>query len=297
MSATAQKNTQYRRPQGHAALVFFLLLGVMPLAAGLVYALLYSLGLIGYLNTGFTLQYWYIALTSKALWASLTLSLGLAVLVSAVSFFLALRCVIALHPYLKQRGVRFSLHLPLALPPLVAAFVSFQWLGGTGMLARGAHAIGLIQTTDSFPVLVNDPYYIGVFVTLLLLNFPFILLLVLDQYDRAGIPEYVHLAATLGGNSAQIRRKVIQAILVHRVLPTLVLYTVFLFGAFEVPLLLGQQSPAMISVLISQKFSKFNLADVPVAYTCAVLYAGVILVLIACFWRWHFRQSLNTEPA
>lgn len=297
MSATKQKNNLYRRPQGHAALVFFFLLGVFPLAAGLVYAGLYSLGLIGYLNTGFTLQYWYISLTSKALWASLALSLGLATTVSAVSFFLALRCVVALRPHLKQRGVRFSLHLPLALPPLVAAFVSFQWLGGTGMLARGAHAIGLIQTTDSFPVLVNDPYYIGVFVTLLLLNFPFILLLVLDQYDRVGIPEYANLAATLGGNPTQIRRKVIRAILIHRVLPTLVLYTVFLFGAYEVPLLLGQQSPAMISVLISQKFSKFNLADVPVAYTGAVLYAGVILVLIACFWRWHFRQSLNTEPA
>ncbi len=297
MSATTQKNNLYRRPQGHAALVFFFLLGVFPLVAGLVYAGLYSLGLIGYLNTGFTLQYWYISLTSKALWASLALSLGLATTVSAVSFFLALRCVIALRLHLKQRGMRFSLHLPLALPPLVAAFVSFQWLGGTGMLARGAHAIGLIQTTDSFPVLVNDPYYIGVFVTLLLLNFPFILLLVLDQYDRAGIPEYVHLAATLGGNAAQIRRKVIRAILLHRILPTLVLYTVFLFGAYEVPLLLGQQSPAMISVLISQKFSKFNLADVPVAYTGAVLYACVILVLIACFWRWHFRQSLNTEPA
>ena len=54
---------------------------------------------------------------------------------------------------------------------------------------------------------------------------------------------------------------------------------VFLFGAYEVPLLLGMQSPRMISVLIAHKFRKFDLADIPQAYVLTVLYALVVGII------------------
>lgn len=38
-------------------IAWFLTLSVLPLAAGLIYALLYSLGLAGILAEGFTLEY------------------------------------------------------------------------------------------------------------------------------------------------------------------------------------------------------------------------------------------------
>jgi putative spermidine/putrescine transport system permease protein len=295
MSDFIIRKAQFRRPKRHGAFVFFLCFGVIPLGAGLVYALLYSLGVIGYLNTGFTLQNWSNALSSKTLWSSLGLSLGISLLVSLVSFLGALRLIMVFQGDLNSRSFRFMLHLPLAIPPLVAAFISFQWLGSSGMLARMAVKLGWIQTSEQFPALVNDPYYIGVILTLLLLSFPFIFLYVLDQYKRARLHDFSHLAATLGANPAQIRRKVVQPVLMYRVLPMMVLYTVFLFGSYEVPLLLGRQSPAMISVLISQKFSKYNLEDVPLAYVGALVYAMLLLGLIFLFWRWHFRRIENSD--
>jgi putative spermidine/putrescine transport system permease protein len=71
-------------------------------------------------------------------------------------------------------------------------------------------------------------------------------------------------------------------VLLRRALPNLGLSGIFLFGAYEAPLLLGRQSPRMISVLIAQKFRKFNLADVPQAYALTLLYAGV--VGLAAWW-------------
>ncbi|MBK8555069.1 MAG: hypothetical protein IPL65_04535 [Lewinellaceae bacterium] len=62
----------------------------------------------------------------------------------------------------------------------------------------------------------------------------------------------------------------------------MVLYTIILFGAYEVPLVLGRQHPRMISVLIAQKFGRFDLLALPQAYVLTVMYA--LLVSVALWW-------------
>jgi len=61
------------------------------------------------------------------------------------------------------------------------------------------------------------------------------------------------------------------------------LYGLFLVGAYEVPLLLGRQSPRMLSVLIAQKFRRFDLLELPQAYVLTCLYA-IIVVFILKKW-------------
>ncbi len=265
----------------------FLAFATLPLAAGLLYALLYSLGLVGALAQGFTLDAWHNALTNSTFWASLGLSALLAAFVVALSTLLALALLVWLRPHLERQRVRFLLHFPLAVPPIIAAFVSFQWLGSSGMLARMAWHLGWIASANGFPPLINDPFYLGVGLTMTLLTFPFLLLVFLNHYQAGNLPQLSQLAATLGASPAHIRTRVVWPVLLHRVLPTLLLYGVFLFGSYEVPLLLGRQNPAMLSVFISQKFTKFNLADLPVAYVATVVYAVVVMVIITIFLRLH----------
>ena len=272
-----------RKP--YVAPIFFLTFAILPLGAGLIYALLYSLGIVGALNHGFTLDYWHKALTDKNLWASLGLSALLAAVITLLSAILALALLGWLRPQLERRRVRVVLHWPLALPPIVAAFFSFQWLSNSGILARFAHHLGWIAGPADFPSLINDPYYIGVGVTLLLTTFPFFLLLLLNHYQAAQLSPLSQLSATLGASAAQVRMRVVAPILLRRAAPTLLLYFIFLFGAYEVPLLLGRQSPAMLSVFISQKFSKFNLADLPLAYAATVVYTGIMVLLVAVFFK------------
>ena len=259
----------------------FLLLGILPLAGALLYALGYSLGLLGALGQGFTLRHWARLVQDDAFWRALLLSSLMAISVCALSAFLALRLLPWLMPWWEKKRWRPVFYLPLALPPLVAGVLSLQFLGNSGMLARLGAALGM--DTAHFPALINDPAQLGLGFTLLMLTFPFTLLVMLNHYKSAQLSELSDLAATLGASPAQIRRKLWTPVLLRRAAPTLLLSAVFLFGAFEAPLLLGRQYPAMISVYINQKFSRFNLDDVPPAYAATVVYALLLLSALAIF--------------
>ncbi|MEO6758475.1 MAG: ABC transporter permease [Saprospiraceae bacterium] len=277
------------------SITLFLAFAILPLTAGLVYALLYSLGIVGALSQGFSGAAW------RVIWADPTFlsSLAVSALVAATSVllatFIALGLLSAMGTLLERPRVRFLLHFPLAIPPIIAAFLSFQWFGSSGMLARVAGQLGWIQRADDFPPLINDPYYLGVGITMLLLTFPFLLLLFLNYYQSARLEQFSQLAATRGASPAYIRAQVVRPILLRRAFPTLLLYGVFLFGSYEVPLLLGRQSPAMISIFISQKFGRFNLNDLPVAYAATVIYALVVFLIIFVFLRLS-RATVQTLP-
>lgn len=265
--------------------LFFLCFAVLPLAGGLLYALLYSLGLTGAMAQGFSLEAWRRTLTDSSFWLSMGLSGGLSAVVVVLSTFSALALLLWMRPLLERPGARFSLHLPLALPPIVAAFLSFQWLGNSGMLSRLGNLAGCFKGPEDFPPLINDPWYLGVGLTMTFSTFPFFLLIFLSHYRVANLMALSEVASTLGASSVQIHRRLIAPLLLRRASPALLLYGVFLFGAYEVPLLLGRQNPAMISMFINQKFRRFNVADFPVAYVATVLYAVLVMTVLLFLLR------------
>ena len=58
-------------------LIGFTVIAILPVVAGLIYALLYSLGLAGLLNHGFTTEHWAGMLESAEIWISLAVSTAL----------------------------------------------------------------------------------------------------------------------------------------------------------------------------------------------------------------------------
>ena len=74
-------------------------------------------------------------------------------------------------------------------------------------------------------------------------------------------------------------------ILLRTAFPTILLHLVGVFGAYEAPLLLGAQSPQMVSVLIMRKYAMFDLGRKPEAFICAILYTVVSLSLIVAAYR------------
>jgi putative spermidine/putrescine transport system permease protein len=263
------------------AIALFLMLGVLPLCGGLLYALAYSTGVIGALSEGWSLRAWEVLLNDGSLWRALALSTVISAVVVLLATAVALLILLLLRPQLERPAIRRALHLPLVLPPMVAAMLSFQWLGSSGMLARMAVAAGWIKDAQAFPALINDPWYIGVILTLTLMTFPVLLLLLLNHFQQANLAQMSQLAATLGASNRATAWRVVAPVLLRRIQPVLFLYWVLLFGVFEVPLLLGRQNPAMISMFIHQKFNRFNLADLPVAYSATVVYAVLVMGALA----------------
>lgn len=258
------------------ALLPFWLLVVLPLAASLFYALLYSLGLAGLLAEGPTWRHWREALGSRETWSSLFYSARLAGTVVVVSAALALFLAHRLRSRLDGRFPASFLFLPLVMPALVAAFLAFQLLAGAGLVARILAAGGLIGGPGEMPELVLDGWGFGIVFVHSFLAVPFLTLLFHQLHRGERVEELGRLAVSLGATARQVLLRVELPLLLRAAAGNLVLLGVLVFGSYEVPLLLGRQSPQMFSVLILRHFAMYDLAQKPLAYTLALLYTLVV---------------------
>jgi putative spermidine/putrescine transport system permease protein len=262
--------------------IFFLFFTLCPLVLGLVYAFLYSIGIVGALSNGFTLVHWQAVLSSESFIYSVLLSVLVAVISLGLSIILALFFTILFEKKLINNNQQLTtlFYLPLSIPPIIAAFLTFQFLSNSGIVSRIFYKIGWVANAESFPELINDQFYIGVIITQVLMTFPFLTLLFLNFYKTHNISALAQLSKALGATDHQIRSRVIVPILLQKARPNCVLFFIVLMSSYEIPLLLGRQSPMMLSVLIGQKFRKFNLADIPQAYVMTVIYAVLVIVLV-----------------
>lgn len=256
----------------------FLLLIVLPFSAGLLYAVLYSFGLIGILNNGFTFKFWLHVFTDANTWSSLAFSFYVALVSIFFTTLFALLFMIC-EPE-RSRTTPFFVFVPLALPAIVAAFFTFQFLSASGWLSRLTHFLHLTHGIENFPDLVNDPGGIGIITTHVLLAVPFFIILFQSYYRTENLKALKNLSATLGGSSTQFYLRILIPVLLRKSSASLLLYFIFMLGSYEIPLLLGKQQPQMISVLISRKLGRYNLADIPEGYIITILYAAIVAALL-----------------
>lgn len=261
-------------------IALFVILILLPLGLSIGYSFLYSIGGVGLLSSGFTLQHWADLFRGEFL-QSMLYSLWIALASAGITLLLALTFLFTLRRHFNSAGMYRLLFLPLTIPPIVVAFVILQLYSGSGIFSRLLFQAGLIDGSQQFPLLVQDPYGIGILLAHVFIAFPFFLLVLLNLYQHEKLDEIERVASSLGADSNTIRFRLQLPILMKGLFPLLILYVIFFMGAYEIPLLLGQSSPQMISVLILEKLQRFNLGDIPVAYSMAVWYAIICIVTIS----------------
>jgi putative spermidine/putrescine transport system permease protein len=274
---------------GGLGLLLFLAIAIVPLGASLLYAGLYSVGLTGLLNTGFTLDAWRRVLGGREVWASLALSAGvaLAVVVLAAAGGLALALALRGRPGGLDRGaLSYALYLPLALPGTVAALFTFQMLTGGGLVPRLLLRLAVLANPEAYAAPVQDRWAIGIVLTHAALAVPFFALLFAKLHKSERIDELSTLAASLGASGGQRLRRVEIPLLLRAAASNLALLFVVVLGSYEIPLLLGRQAPQMLSVLTLRKYALFDIHQKPEAFVVALLYTALVLGVIAVvFWR------------
>lgn len=266
-------------------IVLFLLLAVVPLLFGTIYAILYSTGAIGLMSEGVTFSYWRQTLVNLEFWYSFGFTFYIALVTISLTIISALSITLFLKkPF--QRGVPgFSLYVPLAFPAIVVAFFVFQLASQSGFLSRIAWQLGLISNTASFPGWVNDPYGIGIIAAHTFMAMPFFTLYFINIYEQERVKEFSQVAQTLGASRLKQFIRIEIPILIRRAFPTLTLYTIFVLGSYEIPLILGSQSPQMMSVLIIRKLRKFSLSTIPEAYVIALIFISIIILLLILIFK------------
>ncbi|MGR1588109.1 hypothetical protein ACUX18_24550, partial [Salmonella enterica] len=93
-------------------------------------------GLVGVLNHGFTLQYWKQAFADQAITISFLYSSSIAIISLLLSVISALLVALRYYQLLKKGIYAYLINLPLAFPPIVAAFFFFQFLSKGGVVSR-----------------------------------------------------------------------------------------------------------------------------------------------------------------
>lgn len=195
----------------------------------------------------------------------------------------------------RSPSLSFWLQLPLATPHLAVAVALLNVLAPSGLLARIGFAAGLIDEPADFPILINDRYGLGVIITYVIKETPFIAAMTLALLLRLG-DEYDALARTLGASRWQRLRYVTIPLAAPALTSSALMVFAFIFGAFEIPFLLGRQYPAMLSVVAQRRYLDVNLMERPAAIATAVLLTTATTVFVWFYFLLAAKLSEFEKP-
>lgn len=258
---------------------------------GLLFGIAQSLGLWSVVDVGGpTLAFYGTVLQST----DFTQSLGLTIYVAGVSTLLATVLSLALALLLRQtfrgdRALRVLVQLPLPVPHLVAAIGITLLLTQSGLVARLLHAVGVLAVPEQFPTLIYDRAAVAVILTYVWKELPFITLVTLAALRASG-EEPERVARNLGAGPWQVLWHVTIPLIAPALLGAATIVFAFTFGAFEVPLLLGQSYPRLLAVEAYARYQDTDLAVRPAALALNTLIA-LCTALAVPPYIWLLRRS------
>ena len=260
-----------------------LVVGVL-FAGGLVSALVQSLGYMPAIGqTTISLDAYRKVLTDGDFLSSLFLTLYVAGASTSISTVLAVLAALALR---KSSGRVSSVvfQLPITIPHLVAAVGIALVVSQTGLGARVADALGLIGQPRDFPALLYDKYSIGIILTYVWKETPFIALVVLASL-RGVAAELEDVARTLGAGAWQRFWYVVFPVISPGIVAASLIVFAFTFGAFEVPFLLGKSYPTILPVTAYNEYRDIELTSRPIAMAINILISLVTAAFAAAYLR------------
>lgn len=237
-------------------------------------------------QSSFTLSAYTNLLFSHDFWVSLALTLRVSLLSTALAALLGLMMAICL--FILQSKIRSTawiqlwkrwFQLPFVVPHLSAAYLIVLLLTQSGWMSRMAYHTGLIEEMNHFPIVVNDQFGMGMILTYVWKEAPFILLCVYPVLHRIH-DSWRDAARVFGASSLAFIKEIVLPLLLPAWFAASFIVFVFTFSAFEVPYLLGVTYPKMLPVLAYEAYSG-DLEDRPEA-----MAIGILLVIITAFAGW-----------
>ncbi|MBA2510117.1 MAG: ABC transporter permease subunit [Rubrobacteraceae bacterium] len=260
-----------------------IVIGVL-FAGGLVSAVVQSVGYMPAIGqTRISLDAYREVFTGGDFLDSFLLTVYVAGASTAVSTVLAVLAAMTL----RRSGGRLSavvFQLPITIPHLLAAVGIALVVSQTGLGARLAASLGLIGEPREFPALLYDRYSVGIILTYVWKEVPFVALVVLAAL-RGVAGELEDVARTLGANTWQRFWYVVFPVISPGIVAASLLVFAFTFGAFEVPYLLGRTYPTILPVMAYNEYKDVELSARPVAMAINVLISLFTAIFAALYLR------------
>lgn len=274
-----------RRLQIWMMLTPALLVMVFLFLGGLGFGFLQSLNYLPYLEQyEFNFLAYQSVLSSRAFWSSLLLTLWIALASTFTSSVLAVICALALRRSRARNTLTLIFGLNLPIPHTVGAIMVLLLFSQSGLISRLTHALGLTENPAAFPVLIHDPFAIGVILEYAWKETPFIGLNILAALTGLE-PGFEEVAQTLGANRWRRVRHVILPAVLPSLLASSLLVFAFSFGSFEVPYLLAATTPTTLPVLAFKAYQDSDLNSRSSAMALSMIVAVITSVLVFAYSR------------
>lgn len=245
---------------------------------GLMLGLLQSLGFmdIGG-NSHFTINAYRQLMLSKDFINSLALTLKVALVSSVLSGILAVILVGLLFILGENRKTaifRKIFQVPMLVPHITAAYLIMLLFMKSGWLSSIAYSVGITKSMNAFPSVVNDLNSLGIILTYIWKETPFIMLMLFPIMSRTQ-DSLLEIAQVFGARRQEFFNEVILPLIMPTWLSSVLIVFAFTFSDFEVPYLLGVTYPKFISVYSYSMYYNGQISDRPLAQA-----ANFILVII-----------------
>ncbi|MCF8092539.1 MAG: ABC transporter permease subunit [Desulfotignum sp.] len=233
-------------------------------------------------HAGRALDAYGLILSDPSFFASFGFSLGVALISAAGSViagtFLAYR-VWQLPAKLANAALVYK--IPLILPHISVAFVVLIFWSQSGILASLAHQLGLIQAMHQFPNVLYSGWGLGMILAYTLKGTPFAMLLVMALLVRFDVRQ-IQTAAMLGASGLRIFFTIVMPRLAPALHSSFIILFLYSFGAFDIPFVLSESRPGMLSIHVYNLYFKHDLARRPEAMAIlTIMFCFAVIFIIA----------------
>lgn len=251
---------------------------------GLVLALAQSLGLMPLVGAPrLSLAAYGQVLAGREFWLGLAATSWVAGAATVLAVVIGTGLALLVRPaFAGKRWVMFVLQLNLPIPHAVGAIAMLLLLSQSGWLARWAQAAGAISQPADFPALVFDPLGWGIILEYAWKSACFVAVSVLATLQTIG-SDYESVARGLGAGAWQRFWHVTLPLIGPSLVSLALLVFAFTFGAFEVPLLLGQRFPSVLPVQAYRAYVDTDLGTRPEAMALSLLITACIGVVAVVY--------------
>lgn len=174
--------------------------------------------------------------------------------------------------------------LPLLLPHIVVGFLATLFLAKTGVLASLAQQVGLISSHEEFFDLLYTGFGIDLISAYVYKETPFVILMVyamLARFDK----RQESVARMLGAGWWRIFFTLVLPFILPAINTTLLILFVFTLGGFDLPFVIGDSYPGMISLRVYEVFFHRDLIERPLAMAMLSLLLLFSLGFIVLYLR------------
>jgi putative spermidine/putrescine transport system permease protein len=164
------------------------------------------------------------------------------------------------------------------------AFVVLVFWSRSGILASIGHAFGLIESMREFPNVLYSGWGLGMILAYSLKGAPFAMLLVLAllaRFDR----RQIQTATMLGASGIRIFFAIVLPRLAPAVHTAFIILFLYSFGAFDIPYILSESRPGMLSIHVYNLYFKHDLARRPEAMAILTVMFAFAVLFIAAYSR------------